>query len=86
MRVGSFNIAGEFVRNDPKMCARLMSEMCIVRCEFIYATDRFHYEAIHDGFDDLIPGKVIPHYVLTVSDGILVGVKRVSEVDHVHNS
>lgn len=76
MRVGSFNIPAVIVRDNPGMCARAMTGMCVVRCEFIYSTDRFHYEAICDDFDDIALGETVPHYTLVMQHGDRIGVER----------
>lgn len=64
MRVGSFIVEACFIRDDPMRVARVMSGMCVVRCEFIYSADQFHYEAICDDFDDIALSEMIPQYVI----------------------
>ena len=79
MRVGSFVVEAKFVREDPMRVARIMSDMCVVRCEFIYSCDQFHYEAICDDFDDIAPGDTIPQYTLMMQHGDRIGVERVDK-------
>lgn len=79
MRVGSFVVEAKFVREDPMRVARIMSDMCVVRCEFIYSCDQFHYEAICDDFDDIALHETIPQYVIYTDGDKRHEVRRVDK-------
>ena len=68
MRLGTFAIDVELVRDFSTLAKRVMGQCIITRAEHHYSSKRIVYEAISEHFRDLPPNTIPPHYEWVSND------------------
>lgn len=68
-RRGTFKLTRPLIICEPELVKELMGKMIILRCEFMFAEDKFEYDAVCDElFTEVPEGKDIPMYNIFLDD------------------
>lgn len=51
-RIGKFRLSDDFVKRFPEDVMKIMAEVVVVRCEFVWADMTFYYIAFSRHFED----------------------------------
>lgn len=51
-QIGKFRLSDHFVKNNPEDVMKIMAEIVVVRCEFMWSDMSFHYVAFSRHFED----------------------------------
>ena len=63
-RLGNFKLSRKMIFNDPKLAARILRGMVIVRAEALLVEDSVHYTAMSKDFDIIQDGDMPNDYML----------------------
>ena len=71
-RIGKFELDVTYIRKEPEFIAKVFAvmEFIPVRAEFMYATNKIHYEGYSCLFDEIPECQVTPTYSINMGDGI----------------
>lgn len=65
-RLGNFRIAAEYVKTDWRSLLQFFDKVVVVRCEFVFADQSFHYTAFSELFEALEEGAEPPDYEVII--------------------
>lgn len=69
-RRGRISISGTLLRTaEPEKLMAIMGRMIVVRCEHLWGSDTFEYEAISPDFDEVQEGCMAPQYDVVCYSG-----------------
>lgn len=61
-QVGKFDLPVDLLHESPEVMSTVLSTVIVVRCEMIFSTKSFAYEAISPDFEAVPEGEEVPHY------------------------
>lgn len=67
--IGRFSINKKFIEDDFDLVQKVMGMVVVIRCEFMFASDKFEYMAISNKFEEIEVGTIIPEYTVKVDEG-----------------
>lgn len=66
-RRGKFKLSADIVRDGPEAVLQIMAHIIVTRCEYIWESDVFEYNAISNLFREVPIGEVTPTYKFIVT-------------------
>ena len=69
-KIGKFELEVSYIRESPKIVLKVFQfmEFLPVRAEFIYSSNKIHYEGYSVLFDEVARGFVVPQYGLILDN------------------
>ena len=70
-RRGKFELSPELIESDPDTYRKIMGKCIITRCEYIFFTQSYCYNALCDQFDEIETNLPAPSYEVVIDKEIL---------------
>ena len=69
-KIGKFELDVSYIRESPKIVLKVFQfmEFLPVRAEFMYLSNKIHYEGYSILFDEVAEGFVVPQYQVLLDD------------------
>ncbi len=76
-QIGRFKIDGRLLHRDWRELLPLMKHFVVIRCEFMYATDRFEFTAFSELFKPVEAYQAPPWYEIQIHNNDIGEIKTI---------